>query len=125
MLSTSWVPRSRTKLRSSRGEYWPEAIWRATMVRANTRPVAVIMVDDTTISSDRASSAVPWKARVAQGESWSTSTRQGRPGQQEHHHRDRRQHPQDTGEVVQEHPTPSEQVHPGGYRGGRVATNTS
>jgi hypothetical protein len=75
MLSTSWVPRSRMKLRSSRGEYWPEAIWRATMVRANTSPVTVIIVDDTTISSDRASSAVPWKARVAQGESWSTSTR--------------------------------------------------
>ena len=75
MLSTSWVPRSRMKLRSSRGEYWPEAICRATMVRANTRPVTVIMVEDTTISSERASSAVPWKARRARGESPSTSTR--------------------------------------------------
>jgi hypothetical protein len=45
------------------------------MVRANTRPVTVIMVDDTTISSERASSAVPWKARAAQGESPSTWTR--------------------------------------------------
>jgi hypothetical protein len=45
------------------------------MVRANTRPVTVIMVEETTISSERASSAVPWKARSAKGESGSTSTR--------------------------------------------------
>ena len=31
-------------------------------------PVTVIMVDETTISSERASSAVPWKARAARGE---------------------------------------------------------
>jgi hypothetical protein len=44
------------------------------MVRANTRPVTVIMVDDTAISSGRASSAVPWKASFANGGSASTST---------------------------------------------------
>ena len=58
------------KLRSSRGEYWPEAICRATMVSANTSPVTVIMVVETTISTLRASSAVPWKARAASGD-WS------------------------------------------------------
>ncbi len=45
------------------------------MVRAKTRPVTVIMVDETTTSSERASSAVPWKARAARGEPSSTSTR--------------------------------------------------
>jgi hypothetical protein len=58
-LSTTWVPRSRMKLRSSRGEYWPEAICRATMVRAKTSPVTVIMVVETTIRTLRASSALP------------------------------------------------------------------
>ena len=33
---------SPTKLRSSRGEYWPEAICRVTMVRTNTSSVTVI-----------------------------------------------------------------------------------
>jgi hypothetical protein len=47
------------------------------MVRANTRPVTVIMVDDTAISSERASSAVPWKASFANGERSSTSTLDG------------------------------------------------
>jgi hypothetical protein len=60
---------------ASRGEYWPEAICRATIVRANTRPVTVIMVDETTISSERASSAGPWKASPDRGEPSSTSTR--------------------------------------------------
>jgi hypothetical protein len=39
------------------------------MVRANTSPVTVIMVVDTTISNAPASSAVPWKARARNGES--------------------------------------------------------
>ena len=63
------------KLRSSRGEYWPEAICRATMVRANTSPVTVIIVADTTTRIPRASSAVPWKASGHSGESASTDTR--------------------------------------------------
>jgi hypothetical protein len=63
------------KLRSSRGEYWPEAICKATMVRANTRPVTVIMVADTTTRIPRASSAVPWNASGHSGESASTDTR--------------------------------------------------
>jgi hypothetical protein len=58
-LRTTWVPRSRMKFRSSRGEYWPEAICRATMVRAKTSPVTVIMVVETTIRTLRASSALP------------------------------------------------------------------
>jgi hypothetical protein len=61
------VPRSRMKLPSSRGEDWPEAICRATMVRANTSPVTVIMVVETTIRTLRASPALPWKA----GGEWS------------------------------------------------------
>ena len=71
-LSTTWVPRSRMKLRSSRGEYWPEAICRATMVSANTSPVTVIMVVETTINTLRASSALPWNAK---GESSLIDTR--------------------------------------------------
>ena len=63
------------KLRSSRGEYWPAAICRATMVRANTRPVTVIIVAETTTRMPRASSAVPWKASGHSGESASTATR--------------------------------------------------
>jgi hypothetical protein len=63
------------KLRSSRGEYCPEAICKATMVRANTSPVIVIMVADTTTKIPRASSAVPWKASGHSGESASTDTR--------------------------------------------------
>ena len=66
------MPRSRMKLRSSRGEYWPEAICKATMVRAKTSPVTVIMVVETTISTLRASSAVPRKAK---GESSLIDTR--------------------------------------------------
>ena len=42
------------------------------MVRANTSPVTVIMVADTTIRIPRASSAVPWKASGHSGESAST-----------------------------------------------------
>jgi hypothetical protein len=57
------------------GEYWPEAICRATMVRAKTSPVTVIMVVETTMSTLRASSAVPWKARAARGESSLIDTR--------------------------------------------------
>jgi hypothetical protein len=34
----------------------------------------VIMVDETTMSGERASSAVPWKASLANGEPASTST---------------------------------------------------
>jgi hypothetical protein len=39
------------------------------MVSANTRPVTVIMVVDTTISSPRASSALPWNASTRKGAS--------------------------------------------------------
>jgi hypothetical protein len=63
------------KLRSKRGEYCPEAICKATMVSANTSPVTVIMVDDTTISSPRASSAVPWNAKGRRGEPSPIDTR--------------------------------------------------
>jgi hypothetical protein len=62
-------------LRSNRGEYCPAAICRATMVRANTSPVTVIIVADTTTRIPRASSAVPWKASGHSGESASTDTR--------------------------------------------------
>jgi hypothetical protein len=63
------------KLRSSRGEYCPAAICRATMVRTNTSPVTVIMVADTTTRIPRASLAVPSKASGHSGESASTDTR--------------------------------------------------
>lgn len=45
------------------------------MVRANTSPVTVIMVAETTTRIPRASSAVPWKASGHSGESASTGTR--------------------------------------------------
>jgi hypothetical protein len=45
------------------------------MVRANTSPVTVIMVADTTTRIPRASSAVPSKASGHSGESASTDTR--------------------------------------------------
>src|SRR4029453_16720872 len=62
-LSTTWVPRSRRKLRSSRGENWVEESWSATTVRPRTRAMTVTTVLLTVMSSARASSAVPWKAR--------------------------------------------------------------
>jgi hypothetical protein len=73
-LRTNCVPRSRMKLRSSRGEYWFEAICKAMIVSANTSPVTVIIVDDTTISIWRASWGVPWKTSHRKGESSSIDT---------------------------------------------------
>jgi hypothetical protein len=96
------------------------------MVRANTRPVTVIMVDDTTISSERASSAVPWKAKRASGESSSTSTRdKAAPAQQEHHHRERGEDPEGAGQIVPDDPAPADQLHLGVGPFGLVATNSS
>src|SRR5215203_1059074 len=61
-LSTTWVGRSRRKLRSSRGENWVEDSWSATTVRPRTSAITVTTVLLMEISSARASSAVPWKA---------------------------------------------------------------
>ena len=68
-LSTTWVPRSRRKLRSSRGENWVEESWSATTVRPRTRAMTVTTVL-TVMSSARASSAVPWKAEAIQDRTW-------------------------------------------------------
>ena len=50
-LSTTWVPRSRRKLRSSRGENWVEDSCRATTVRPRTSAITVTTVLVTVISS--------------------------------------------------------------------------
>ncbi|MDQ3468290.1 MAG: hypothetical protein M3487_00715 [Actinomycetota bacterium] len=73
MLSTICVPRSRRKLRSRRGENCVEEICSATTVRLNTRPVTVIIVAETTISSSRAAPASPWNSNRPNAESASTS----------------------------------------------------
>ena len=61
-LSTTWVARSRRKLRSSRGENWVEESCSATTVRPRTSAMTVTTVLLTVISTVLASSAVPWKA---------------------------------------------------------------
>src|SRR5829696_4965143 len=73
-LSTTWVPRSRRKLRNSRGENWVEESWSATTVRPRTRAMTVTTVLLTVMSSARASSAVPWNARRSSGEPGATVT---------------------------------------------------
>src|SRR5215203_2660178 len=73
-LSTTWVPRSRRKLRSSRGENWVDESWSATTVRPRTRAITVTTVLLTVMSSARASSAVPWKARRSSCEPGATVT---------------------------------------------------
>ena len=55
-------PRSRRKLRSSRGENWVEESWSATTVRPRTSAMTVTTVLVMEIREPRASSAVPWKA---------------------------------------------------------------
>jgi hypothetical protein len=61
-LRTTWVGRSRRKLRSSRGENWVEESWSATTVRPRTSAMTVTTVLLIVIRSARASSALPWKA---------------------------------------------------------------
>ena len=60
-LSTTWLTRSRRKLRSSRGENCVEASCSATTVRPSTSAITVARVLEIAISSVRASSGVPWK----------------------------------------------------------------
>src|SRR5687767_7139473 len=72
--STTWVPRSLRKLRNSRGENWVDESWSATTVRPRTRAMTVTTVLLTVISTVRASSAVPWKARRSSIESGATVT---------------------------------------------------
>lgn len=57
--STTWLGTSRRKVRNNRTENWLEAICRDNTVSEKTMPIVVIMVADTTISTPRASPAVP------------------------------------------------------------------
>src|SRR4051812_49284362 len=62
VLSTTWVGRSRRKLRSNRGENCVDDSCSATTVRPSTTAITVTTVPVTLLSRLRASSAVPWNA---------------------------------------------------------------
>ncbi len=62
VLSTTWVGRSRRKLRSSRGENCVVDSCSATTVRPSTNAITVTTVPVTMLNRLRASSAVPWNA---------------------------------------------------------------
>jgi len=72
-LSTTWVDRSRRKLRSKRGENWVDDSCSATTVRPRTSAMTVTTVLVTEMSRTRASSAVPWNARRSRREPGGTS----------------------------------------------------
>src|SRR3954469_124221 len=62
VLNTTWVGRSRRKLRSNRGENCVDDSCSATTVRPSTTAITVTTVPVTLLSRLRASSAVPWNA---------------------------------------------------------------
>ena len=55
---TTWLSRSRTKVRSTRGENWPLASCRLTTVREKTTPAVVIMAPATPERNHTAASGV-------------------------------------------------------------------
>jgi len=71
MLSTTWLGRSRRKLRSSLGENWVDDSCSATTARPSSNAMTVTIVLVIPMSNARASSAVPWNAS---GESGPTFT---------------------------------------------------
>ena len=77
--STTWLGTSRRNVRSSRTENWLEAICRESTVSEKTMPVVVIIVADTTISTPRASPAVPWNITLSISEPGTTGMIDSRP----------------------------------------------
>ena len=73
-LSTTWLTRSRRKVRRIRGENWVDDSCSATSVSPSTRAITVIIVPEMPISRTRASSAVPWNTRGSSGEPSGTVT---------------------------------------------------
>ena len=59
--SDNWLYQSRKKLRSTRGENWLDASWRATIVMLNTSTISVSVEPLTIDSSTRAPSGPPSK----------------------------------------------------------------
>ena len=99
--STSWLVRSRRKLRNSLGENWVDESWSATNVRPSTSAMTVIIVPEIPISRVRASSAVPWNRNWSNHESGGTSIRLStEPARQGQQHRDRGIGPERTLEVL-------------------------
>src|SRR4029077_5838176 len=106
-LSTIWLGRSRRKLPSSRGEYWPEATCSATTVRPSTTATTEIIVPAVPMSSVRASSGVPWKTSLYSNPSRGTGTNEStEPGDPRREHSDPRQHPQRRADVLADLLTP-------------------
>jgi hypothetical protein len=70
VLSTTWVGRSRRKLRNNRGENCVDDSCSATTVRPSTNAITVTTVPVTLVSRERASSAVPWNANGDSGPTW-------------------------------------------------------
>lgn len=73
--STIWLGMSRRKVRSNRTENWLDAICSDRTVSEKTIPMVVIIVADTTISTPRASPAVPWNINLSISESGLTGIR--------------------------------------------------
>jgi hypothetical protein len=83
---TTWLSRSRTKDRMTRGENWLLASWRLTTVNEKTTPAVVIIAPATVLSSQVAvlllMARVPGTARsvpMARSTAWPSSARRTPP----------------------------------------------